>query len=1650
VEQNASNVAASNILIENNYVGTNITGSAAIGNGGDGITVSSANDVTIGGSISGMGNLISGNKGNGIQLEAAFVQPHTQDTLIQGNLIGLNATGASIIGNGANGIFQNGADYTTIGGTTAGARNVIGGNTGFVDAGISVGTGNYALIEGNYLGTDITGTLPLGNYIGLLWSNGSYTTVGGTTAAARNVISGNTNGGIDSFVLGSGNEVIEGNYIGVDVTGTEKLPNGSWGIRIAGPTDNTIGGTVQGAGNVISANNGVGLVFDDNDDQGTVVEGNFIGTDATGTLNLGNQETGIVINSDDVTIGGTSAAAGNIIAYNHKTFGNNGDGVQLSNVNDAILSNSIYSNAGLGINFGNGPTPNHEWPPGPTGPGPNNDQNYPVLTSATSGLGNTTIQGLLNAAANTQFLIQFFSNPQKDPSGYGQGQTYLGSETVTTGSNYKVSFSDTFPGLTVPGGSYITATATDPSGNTSEFSPDFGVQVTVQVSISAAALPSPNVYVGGTLAYTLTVDNYGTEADSGVVVTDTLDPNVTYQSATSSVSGVTPTFNGTVVTANLGALAAGAMPTVTIIVTVNPGAVISPETEGQVVNYASVATTYSNANKQPPVSTKTVVLPVSDVAISTITTTPAPNYVGANLVYTITAVNNGPSEDTGVTVTDTLPALTDVTVVSATTSVTGVTPTVVGNVVTADFGGLAAGASVTMIITVTPTAAAVGDSPLSDTATISGDNYDPYTNNNSLTISTPITASSDLQVGIIPTPSPVLAGQNVTYTITATNNGPSAANGVVVTDTIPGDVTFDSATGGATPDANGNITFTIPNSLADGGTMTFQVIVTVTGTTASPTKDTASISGGQYDPVTGNNTATVSVPITAVSNLALNLASSSSSVYVGASLTYTIMAINNGPSAEPDAVVTDTLDPNVTFVSATGGVAPVGNLLTFNLGSLPSGASATLQVVVAPLPAAAVPLTGTVSNTATFTGQNYPNAILTQTIPTTVNALTGLAITSLQASANPRVDQPLVFTIVATNNGPSDATGVILTDLLPSVPTDVAFVSATTSTGVILPLSGSTVTADIGNLAAGASVTMTITVTPTAAAVGEPLSDTATINGEQENLGNNSQTISLSVSPTVDLVVALSAAPNPVEIQNNLTYSLSVQNTGPSDATNVSLVDTLPANATFVSATGGVTQVGTSVTFNVGSLAVDASASYQIVVSPTAAALVTSSVTNTVSAQATESLVNPSDSQASVTTTVLDHVGTIEFSSTNYAVPQDAGSASITVNRVDGLRGTVTVDYTTVAQNAIPGINFTPVSGTLTFAPGVASQTIVVPVLNDPYTSQNQLVSIVLSNVQTIIPAGQPGQGILGTPSTATLTIQVVNPNFTPLTVTNVQWTGTAQNIREIFVTFNKPLIASTATDPLNYTLINLGSDEKYGSLDNTAVQLDAPTYSQSIWTVTLTPTQPLSANQFFHLEINGTAPGGVEDVGANLLSGNGSTPGTDYTAELARGTNLRYYTPSDAQVKLKITGGGIMDDWLSGTGQGIKLSVVDEVPHHTVLSGTIKKSRTGSGEAYLGYTLYGLGNFGDVRVKMHSPPFQITVYPFSPGMTAASRASTAPVVNLYGVVVNSAATRSVKTPLTRSTQKVSSMAVAGKTTGKKLPTGVAGSMNRPFHAFPR
>ena len=390
---------------------------------------------------------------------------------------------------------------------------------------------NGNTIAGNFVGVNPAGTLRMPNGTfpnsgdGIRIENASNNQIGTTAPADRNIVSGNAIDGIHiigTLAAPATGNVIRNNFVGVAADGkssvgnrTEPGPapgaaegNNLFGIEISGGNDNTVGGTTAGARNVVGLN-GSGIEID-NGGQSNIIRGNFVGVGADGVTPAGNLLHGIDLRSSNGfgaplgppqanepgvsnnLIGGTVAGAGNLVAFNGTggiaVFGNpvsvSGD----PNVRNAILGNSIFLNgrnsAGassaptplLGIDLTNGFTfprddgftANDSQGHG-TPNAPNNFQNFPVLTSATTGGGMTNVTGTLSAAANTTYRFEFFAN-DVDPLGLpAEGQQFLGFVNAMTDAAGTATLNATLNGV-VTNGRLVTATATDPVGNTSEFS----------------------------------------------------------------------------------------------------------------------------------------------------------------------------------------------------------------------------------------------------------------------------------------------------------------------------------------------------------------------------------------------------------------------------------------------------------------------------------------------------------------------------------------------------------------------------------------------------------------------------------------------------------------------------------------------------------------------------------------------------------------------------------------------------------------------------------------------------------------------------------------------------------------------------------------------------------------------------------------------------------------------------------------------------------------------------------------------------------------------------------------------------------------------------------------------------------------------------
>jgi uncharacterized repeat protein (TIGR01451 family) len=483
---------------------------------------------------------------------------------VEGCYIGTNAAGSAAQSNGDHGVAIAVNSNNTVGGTVAAARNVISGNN---SNGVAIlGPASANLVRGNYIGTNASGTSAVANAgdgIGLVSAANTVTntSIGGTAAGAGNCISGNSGSGVQFFGVGTGN-LIQGNLIGVSASGAQPLGNVLIGVVITDATATTIGGSVATASNLISGNGSDGVRINSSTATNNAVKGNRIGTGLNGTTAMANAGDGVVVlnSASNNTIGG-AAGEGNVIAFN------SGVGVRVdTGTGNAILTNAIFANSGLGIDLSPaGVTANDA---GDGDSGANNLQNFPVLQTANGVAGGgTSVQGTLNSTASATFTIQFFANDTCDASGNGEGQLFLGATTVTTNASGNATINATLAGAATTG-QFITATATDAAGNTSEFSAclTYGA---ADMSVTKSASPSTIALVGSNIVYTIIVTNNGPDLAQSITLMDNLPSAVTYVSCSASVGVCGGSGNNRSIT--FASLAAGSSATVTLTATLNCG-----------------------------------------------------------------------------------------------------------------------------------------------------------------------------------------------------------------------------------------------------------------------------------------------------------------------------------------------------------------------------------------------------------------------------------------------------------------------------------------------------------------------------------------------------------------------------------------------------------------------------------------------------------------------------------------------------------------------------------------------------------------------------------------------------------------------------------------------------------------------------------------------------------------------------------------------------------------------------------------------------------------------------------------------------------------------------------------------------------------------
>jgi uncharacterized repeat protein (TIGR01451 family) len=584
---------------------------------------------------------------------------------------------------------------------------------------------------------------------------------------------------------------------------------------------------------------------------------------------------------------------------------------------------------------------------------------------------------------------------------------------------------------------------------------------------------------------------------------------------------------------------------------------------------------------------------------------------GQPITYTITAGNAGPSAVTGATLADTFPA-----------SLTGVAWTCAGaggGTCPASGSGninasvnLPVGGSVTFTVNATIDPAASGT--LTNTATITAPAgvTDPDPTNNSATDSDTLTPQADLSITKSDDADPVVAGTLLTYTVVVVNQGPSIASGVQVTDTLPAGVSFVSSTapGGCT--GAGVLLCdvgTVQPGLANSVSFTITVLVgqgaPPAGTTIS---NSAAVSATTPDPDLTFNTATETTQVVSESSLVTLKVDSDDPVLAGTSLSYTITVQNTGPSDAHNIVATDVLPAGVTYASDSFGCNTAAlPTLTCNIGTLPvSGIQTiTLNVLVDSS------TLGTITNTVTVTGAPSLIGTLVSSQDTLVLANADLAVSKQILSGSPFLPGSTVtYRVTVTNNGPSDAAGFTLSDVLPA---GLTYVSHTASAGSYSNASGDWV---VGTLASGDSVTLDLSAAINSGTANTTITNTAAITSTSTpdpDVSNNTASANFTVGqsqqpgqgtgttpggPSVfDPAISKRGAPTAVAIGETVVWTIEVSNPYGSPINFVLVNDPIPAQFDIVGVTttqGTPSVNGQVVTVDIGTLAPGQTVTIQI------------------------------------------------------------------------------------------------------------------------------------------------------------------------------------------------------------------------------------------------------------------------------------------------------------------------------------------------------------------------------------------------------------------------------------------------------------------------
>lgn len=769
---------------------------------------------------------------------------------------------------------------------------------------------------------------------------------------------------------------------------------------------------------------------------------------------------------------------------------------------------------------------------------------------------------------------------------------------------------------------------TSTTGATASVTPAFP-----KIDTAKQLLSTNPVYIGDEVSYSFTMTNSGTARAVSLQAIDTLPAGWTYVAGSAQLGGVAladPAISGQQLTwSNLGPLAPAAALTITYraiagsSVSVGSGVAHTNTVRAAQVTDATGGTSYNSGNGSYIGTSGTATARI-DQADLQITKTAGTFTAGGTGSFPMVVRNNGGDTAVGVALHDVLTLPTGVTVTTVNAGTDG-TCTVASGVLDCTRASLNSGATWTVTLNLAIAADVVSGTEVPNTATVSARTADRTPGNNSSTATGTVVTSADLEVVkrvVAPAAGAVVAGTPIEWSITLTNKGPSLSRGsanspIVLTDTVPAAVSGLSLTGTVPPGCTLTgqaVRCEITHDMTVGEAITLTVAGTVNSDVAAGTGvivNTASVTPVTTDPVAGNNSSTTRTDVAVQESLTIVKTITDpappAEVVPGETLTYTLQVSNGGPSVARGVYIVDTLPADIDFdelVSGTGWTATpgAGGTVRFDYsGVLAAGADAPLITYTATLDPAFIGLADDLTNTASVSSAWKADQDDSDATPGTPNPEADLELTKTVAPSSGAsaviAGETAVYTFTVANNGPSDAGTVTVRDTLPvGLTASGPLPDGCTIDGRLL-----TCVLDAGLDEDDAPWTFQVAVRVDASFTGATLTNAAAVTSVTDDINpdNNTDTATLNVIQRAKLAVAKVPSAATVTAGENVTWTITVANSGPSDAQNVTLSDVVPGDLIVVSATSadaGVTCSGTAtVSCTIGTLAAGASVQIALV-----------------------------------------------------------------------------------------------------------------------------------------------------------------------------------------------------------------------------------------------------------------------------------------------------------------------------------------------------------------------------------------------------------------------------------------------------------------------